>query len=168
MPVRIIWHPSSLDHDPGPGHPESRDRLAGILEELRGPAYSQIVDWSEAAPAEASPDMFLLPSGRPEPFFPERVTGGKPVYGIPDTFGAVLGYGIAGGVPIPVWITIGLILLMYIFINRTRMGRYLYAIGGNRNAAVVSGVSTRFYLFMAYVVTAALTSAAARPMIAKY
>ncbi len=95
------------------------------------------------------------------------VTGGKPVYGIPDTFGAVLGYGIAGGVPIPVWITIGLILLMYIFINRTRMGRYLYAIGGNRNAAVVSGVSTRFYLFMAYVVTAALTSAAALMLTAR-
>lgn len=53
MPVRIIWHPSSLDHDPGPGHPESPDRLRAILEELRGPAYSQIVDWAEAPPAEA-------------------------------------------------------------------------------------------------------------------
>ncbi len=72
------------------------------------------------------------------------ITGGKPVYGIPDSFGAVFGYGIAGGVPIPVWIAIGFILLMYIFINWTRMGRYLYAIGGNRNVAVVSGVSTRF------------------------
>ncbi len=53
MPVRIIWHPSSSDHDPGPGHPESPDRIRVILEELRGPAYSRIVDWSEAAPAEA-------------------------------------------------------------------------------------------------------------------
>lgn len=42
-----------MDHDPGPGHPESPDRLRAILEELRGPAYSQIVDWAEAPPAEA-------------------------------------------------------------------------------------------------------------------
>ena len=95
------------------------------------------------------------------------ITGGKPVYGIPDSFGAVFGYGIAGGVPIPVWIAIGFILLMYIFINWTRMGRYLYAIGGNRNVAVVSGVSTRFYLLMAYVVTAALTSVAALMLTAR-
>ncbi len=95
------------------------------------------------------------------------VTGGKPVYGIPDTFGAVFGYGIAGTVPIPAWITIGFVLLMFIFINRTRMGRYLYALGGNLKASVVSGVSTRFYLFMAYVVTAALTSVAALMLTAR-
>ncbi len=95
------------------------------------------------------------------------ITGGLPVYGIPDSFGAVLGYGVAGGVPIPAWITIGFVLLMFVFINRTRMGRYLYAIGGNLNAAVVSGVSTRFYLFMAYVVTAALTSVAALMLTAR-
>ena len=41
-----------------------------------------VIDGREEAPAEATPDMFLLPSGRPEPFFPERVTGGKPV-GVP-------------------------------------------------------------------------------------
>ena len=81
--------------------------------------------------------------------------------------GEVLGYGVAGGVPIPVWITIGLILLMFFFINRTRMGRYLYALGGNLDASVVSGVSTRFYLFMAYVVTAALTSVAALMLTAR-
>jgi ribose transport system permease protein len=95
------------------------------------------------------------------------ITGGLPVYGIPESFGAVLGYGVAGGVPIPAWITIGFIVLMYIFINRTRMGRYLYAIGGNRNAAVISGVSTRLYLFLAYVVTAALTSVAALMLMAR-
>lgn len=53
MSVQIIWHPSSLDHDPGPGHPESPARLKAILEELRLRDYSPIVEWSEAAPAEA-------------------------------------------------------------------------------------------------------------------
>ena len=53
MSVQIIWHPSSLDNDPGPGHPESPARLKAILEELRLRDYSPIVEWSEAAPAEA-------------------------------------------------------------------------------------------------------------------
>ncbi len=53
MPVQIIWHPSSLDHDPGPGHPESPARIKAILEELRLRDYSPIVEWSETAPAES-------------------------------------------------------------------------------------------------------------------
>ncbi len=52
MPVQIIWHPSSLDHDPGPGHPESPARIKAILEELRLRDYSPIVEWSEAVPAK--------------------------------------------------------------------------------------------------------------------
>jgi len=29
---------------------------------------------------------------------------------------------------------------MYLFLNRTRLGRYIYSIGGNQEAAVVSGI----------------------------
>ncbi len=52
MPVCIITHPSSIDHDPGLGHPESPARITAILEELRGPEYSELVVWSEAPPAD--------------------------------------------------------------------------------------------------------------------
>jgi acetoin utilization deacetylase AcuC-like enzyme len=52
MPVHIVWHPSSLEHDPGPGHPESPARIRAILEELRGPTYDRIVEWSESGAAE--------------------------------------------------------------------------------------------------------------------
>ena len=95
------------------------------------------------------------------------VTAGLPVYGLPVTFANVLGYGTAGGVPIPAWITIGIVIMVYVFIDRTRMGRYLYAIGGNLRTAELSGVATRYYLFMAYVVTAALTSVAALMLTAR-
>jgi len=53
MPVRVLWHPSSLEHDPGPGHPESPARIAAILDELRSPPYGDVVEWTEAAAAEA-------------------------------------------------------------------------------------------------------------------
>jgi acetoin utilization deacetylase AcuC-like enzyme len=53
MPVHIVWHPSSLEHDPGPGHPESPARIRAILEELRRPTYDRIVEWSESGAAKA-------------------------------------------------------------------------------------------------------------------
>ncbi len=89
------------------------------------------------------------------------ITGGTPIYGMPDQFANFLGYGVWPGkliLPVPVWITIGFIILMYVFINWTRMGRYLYALGGNLKASQLSGISTRFYLFMAYVMCALITT----------
>ncbi len=52
MPVAIITHPSSLEHDAGPGHPESPARLTAVLGELRRPEYRGVVEWSEPHPAE--------------------------------------------------------------------------------------------------------------------
>lgn len=54
MTAHVIWHPSSLDHDPGPGHPESPARLRAILDELRSPALQDQVTWHQAQPAPES------------------------------------------------------------------------------------------------------------------
>ncbi|MBI2401194.1 MAG: histone deacetylase [Gemmatimonadetes bacterium] len=51
MHLHVVWHPSSLDHDPGPGHPERPERLRAILEELRTPPLAQTIVWHDAAPA---------------------------------------------------------------------------------------------------------------------
>ena len=56
---------------------------------------------------------------------------------------------------------------MYVFINWTRMGRYLYALGGNLKASQRSGINTRLYLFLAYVVCAAVTTFAALMLTAR-
>ena len=52
-------------------------------------------------------------------------------------------------------------ILVYIFINMTKMGRYFYAIGGNIRAAELSGINVRFYIVSAYVFSAVITSFAA-------
>ncbi len=85
------------------------------------------------------------------------VTGGTPVYGMPAGFSNVFGYGKLFGVSVPVIITAALILLMFVFINWTRMGRYLYAIGGNPKAADLSGINTRMYLFLTYSLAGVIT-----------
>ena len=86
-------------------------------------------------------------------------TGGVPVYGMPKEFGKVLGFGqLFSFLPAPVIVTIALIVIMYVLLNWTRMGRYLYAIGGNLKASTLSGINTRLYLFLAYVLCGAMTA----------
>jgi ribose transport system permease protein len=87
------------------------------------------------------------------------LTGGVPVYGMPKEFGKVLGFGqLFGVIPAPVIVTGILIAAMYVVLNRTRMGRYFYAIGGNLKAATLSGINTRLYLFLAYVMCGTITA----------
>jgi len=86
------------------------------------------------------------------------LTGGVPVYGMPDIFGKMFGFGQWFGIPVPIYVTVALILFMYVLLNWTRMGRYFYAIGGNVKASLLSGINTRFNLFMAYVLCAGLTA----------
>jgi ribose transport system permease protein len=88
------------------------------------------------------------------------LTSGVPVYGIPDAFGTIFSFGRIFDIPSPVYVTAGLFVAMHILLNWTRMGRYFYAVGGNIKASHLSGISTRFYLFMAYVLCGALASIA--------
>ena len=79
------------------------------------------------------------------------LTGGVPVYGMPQAFGDIFGFGSWFGLPAPVWVTLALIALLYLLVNWTRLGRYFYAVGGNIKAARLSGINTRLTLFTAYV-----------------
>lgn len=66
----------------------------------------------------------------------------------------------AGGIPVVlVWVVI--VVLIYSFITeKTTIGRYFYVVGGNREAARLSGVNTRRIMFLAYLNMAVLTSVA--------
>ncbi len=88
------------------------------------------------------------------------LTGGVPVYGMPAEFGETFGFGSWFAIPVPIYVTIALMAILYVLLNWTRTGRYLYAIGGNIKASALSGINTRFNLFMAYVLCAALTAIA--------
>lgn len=89
------------------------------------------------------------------------ITGGIPIYGMPESFTNIFGYGTFLGISLTIWITIFFIILVYIFINMTKMGRYFYAIGGNIRAAELSGINVRIYIVSAYVFSAVITSFAA-------
>jgi ribose transport system permease protein len=88
------------------------------------------------------------------------MTGGTPVYGMPDEFGDYIGFGKFLSLPTPVWIAIVLVVLSYLLVNWTRYGRALYAVGGNARAALLSGINTRRTQFLVYVLSALLSGIA--------
>ncbi len=63
-----------------------------------------------------------------------------PISNLGDQF-RFMGTGHWLGVPMPVWISATLVLVFAFLTRRTRFGRYLYAIGGNERAAMLSGIS---------------------------
>lgn len=65
------------------------------------------------------------------------------------------------GMPVPVLIAIVLIGLGALLLRRSRLGRYAFAIGGNAEAARLSGVPVARVTILIYLMTAVLTAVAA-------
>ena len=57
------------------------------------------------------------------------------------------------GVPNLIVIAVGVAILVYYFLNYTRAGRDIYAVGGNPDAAQVAGVRVQRVIFMVYVIS---------------
>lgn len=87
------------------------------------------------------------------------ITGGLPVFGFPQSFN-FLGQGYVLGIPVPVIILAVLFVLIWIFLNKTYIGRYFYAIGGNEEATYLSGVNVKKIKYLVYILCAALTGIA--------
>jgi ribose transport system permease protein len=67
-----------------------------------------------------------------------------------------IGKGNLFGVPTPIVLTIALYIIAHVVMSRTVFGRYVYAIGGNREAARLSGVPVRRILLAVYTICGAL------------
>lgn len=80
-----------------------------------------------------------------------------------DTFNAI-GGGAVLGIANPVWTLLILALIFGFVFNFTAWGKYLYAIGGNENAARLTGVPVRRMKLQAYIVSG-LTAALAAILI---
>jgi ribose transport system permease protein len=65
-----------------------------------------------------------------------------------------MGSGKLFGVPIPVVITIVVVIALHYVLSQTRFGQYTYAIGGNRVAALRSGINVRRHTMMIYLISA--------------
>jgi ribose transport system permease protein len=83
---------------------------------------------------------------------------GQSIYQIPDSF-VWLGRGADFfGLPNAVLLMLVLYVLAHVLMSRMRLGRYLYAVGGNREAARLSGVPVERVLLFAYIASAVLAA----------
>lgn len=87
-------------------------------------------------------------------------TDGRPITGLPDAF-VWLGAGDVGRVPVPVIIMALVFLVAHLILTRTVLGRYVYAIGGNEEAARLSGVNVIFYKALVYAISGVLSAVSA-------
>lgn len=77
-------------------------------------------------------------------------TDGRPVTGLPPAF-AGIGYGSFLGLPMPVWILLGFLAVTHGLLRFTALGRAIYAIGGNEEAARLAGIPVRRVTAFTYV-----------------
>ena len=82
---------------------------------------------------------------------------------MPSWFNSYGREGVLLGLPMSFWIAVGVILVLVIAQNRTLLGKYAAATGGNPTAATLSGINTNRVVFLLYIivgVTAALAGIA--------
>lgn len=87
-------------------------------------------------------------------------TDGRPISGFEDSF-RFLANGEILHIPVPVLIMILVYAVAHFVLTRTKMGRYTYAIGGNMEAAKLSGINIRLYLNIIYGIAGLLSALAA-------
>jgi ribose transport system permease protein len=84
-------------------------------------------------------------------------TDGRPIWGFPDEF-SFLGSGRVFGIPIPTIIMICVYIVAYAILKHTKFGRYVYAVGGNKEAARLAGINVNRTLLSVYIISGVLSA----------
>ena len=86
-------------------------------------------------------------------------TGGRPISDLSDNYNFI-GQGDVFGLPVPIIILIIMAVVTHILYAHTKFGKYIYAIGGNEQAARVSGINASRYKMLIYVYASFLAALA--------
>lgn len=87
------------------------------------------------------------------------ITGSASIAGFSSSI-MFLGYESVGGFPVCFILVIAVALVASLFLNRTAWGRYIYSIGGNREAARLSGINVKALLNLTYILSGILSALA--------
>lgn len=94
------------------------------------------------------------------------ITKGTPIYGLPEQIkgisqGEVLGF------PVSILIMLVIFLWGYWFLEKTYIGRHIYALGGNIEAARLSGISVDKVMLLVYTLSSLLSALAGVVMLSR-
>lgn len=87
-------------------------------------------------------------------------TGGNPIFGIPTEFRSATN-GLVMGIPVPVIIVAIIAAILWVVLNRSPLGEYILAVGGNPEAARIAGVPVARTKIIVYVLSGGLAAVAA-------
>lgn len=93
-------------------------------------------------------------------------TNGNPIFGIPMKFRTVINSTIFG-VPAPIVIVIAIAAILWTVMNKTPLGEYILAVGGNEEAARVAGVPVKRTKVTVFVISGVLASLASLILIGR-
>lgn len=85
------------------------------------------------------------------------LTDAKPIPNLSEGFKR-MGGGNLGMIPIPIMMMSVVLLVCFALLYKTRYGRYIFAVGGNLNAAHVSGIDTKKIIGSVYVIAGVLSA----------
>ncbi|MBF0993834.1 MAG: ABC transporter permease [Lachnospiraceae bacterium] len=85
------------------------------------------------------------------------LTDAKPIPNLSEGF-KKMGGGNLGMIPIPIMMMSVVLLVCFALLYKTRYGRYIFAVGGNLNAAHVSGIDTKKIIGSVYVIAGVLSA----------
>ncbi len=86
------------------------------------------------------------------------ITKGVPVYPLPKTFTRIEQFKLFGAIPFVVNVALVIAIIFHIVLNHTSYGRAVYAVGGNEEAAKISGIDTGQTKFFVYFITSTLAA----------
>ena len=132
----------------GEGYPLPVVLLATLaLGAAVGAFNAGIIIWRGVAPFIVTLAMMAIASGAAL-----TISGGKPIGGIKGTY-AWLGAGSIGPVPVPAIIMLAAFLLGGLVLRFTPYGRQVYAVGGNEEAARLSGIPVNRVKLITYMIS---------------
>jgi len=88
-------------------------------------------------------------------------TNGLPITGLVDKAFLHIGSGDFLGLPVPLLIAVVVYAIGHVFLAYTRAGREIYAVGGNEDAALLSGINVDRRKILAFVLSSVITAIAA-------
>ncbi|WP_241591750.1 ribose ABC transporter permease [Rosenbergiella epipactidis] len=125
---------------------------------LIGSVTGIVIAWGKVQAFIATLVMMLLLRGATMVF-----TDGSPIStGFSDNSDhfSLIGIGQLLGVPVPVWIMAVVFIAAWYLLNHTRLGRYIYALGGNEAATRLSGINVTRIKITVYALCGALAALA--------
>ena len=147
--------------------------LAALMMKAGLPGWLSAVAGIVAALGLGTINGLLLTKLRlPHPFIPTLgmmnvarglalvISGGFPISGLPEGF-RWLGAGTVASIPAPVILALVVCAAFHFFLTRTAIGRDIYAIGGNKQAAILSGIPVDSRLTLVYALSGGLAGLAA-------